>query len=120
MFDDINNRTQMIADVKELVNTKVRIGRELAEATKRYKVAYTKTCAIMILKGWEFEVGVTKPVAQTAAITLALGVPEVAELRAIRDAKQVVYDANQEAIYVQKKEIDIIEADINATRNNRG
>ena len=67
------------------------------------------------MKG-EFEQGNTKPIATTAAMPLAFGIPEVADLRAKRDGCQVLYDAIQESIYLTKKELDTIESDIKAAR----
>ncbi len=120
MFDDIINRTELIEKVKLLINKKRELGKDLAEKERDYRMKLTKTMATMNIEGWEFECGTMKKVAFTTLYNLARGVQGVADARALRDGAQCSYDVNQEAIFMAKKHLTIIEADINATRNNRG
>jgi hypothetical protein len=82
-------------------------GRQLAEATKKYKIALRKE----ILK-----LHVSDGVAWTACYELALGEDTVAELRFIRDLRQSDYDVCIEKINQIKMEMRILDKEIEQDR----
>lgn len=79
------------------------IGRQLAQATKDYKIALRKE--ILRLR-------VEDGVAWTACYDLALGEEEIAELRFKRDIRQSDYDVCIEKINSVKLEIRLLEGEI--------
>lgn len=79
------------------------IGRQLAQATKEYKIALRKE----ILR-----LHVSDGVAWTACYDLALGEDTVAELRFKRDIRQSDYDVCIEKINSVKLEIRLLEGEI--------
>ena len=79
------------------------IGRQLAQATKEYKIALRKE--ILRLR-------VEDGVAWTACYDLALGEESVAELRFKRDIRQSDYDVCIEKINQTKLEIRLLESEI--------
>lgn len=119
LFDDVIVRTELIDKLKTLIKNKRDYGKELAENERLYRLELTKTMSVMLIDGWEFENGKSKPIAATSVYNLARGIEAVANLRAKRDGSQVLYDTIQENIYFTKKQIDIIESDIKASRGGK-
>lgn len=87
----------------DTVNAMKTVGRQLAQATKNYKIALRQE--ILRLR---MEDGV----AWTACYDLALGEDNVAQLRFIRDIRQSDYDVCVEKINALKLEIRLLEKEI--------
>jgi hypothetical protein len=96
------SREQRILLVDSVQAMKV-IGRQLAQATKDYKIALRKE--ILRLR-------IEDGVAWTACYELALGEENVAELRYKRDIRQSDYDVCIEKINSVKLEIKLLEKEI--------
>jgi hypothetical protein len=96
------SREQRILLVDSVQAMKV-IGRQLAQATKDYKIALRKE--ILRLR-------IEDGVAWTACYELALGEENVAELRYKRDIRQSDYDVCIEKINSVKLEIKLLDGEI--------
>lgn len=107
MYDSGQDLTGLIREQRILlidtVNAMKVTGRQLAQATKNYKIALRKE--ILRLRTEE-------GVAWTACYDLALGEDEVAQLRFIRDIRQSDYDVCLEKINQLKLEIRLLEKEI--------
>jgi len=102
----LREQRQLLVDTVQAMKV---IGRQLAEATKQYKIALRKE--ILRLK---LEDGV----AWTATYDLALGEDTVADLRFRRDIKQSDYDVCIEKINACKLEIQLLEGEIKEERQS--
>lgn len=90
--------------------------RKLAYAERNYRKALTQESLRLKILGYEGELGKTEPVAWTKADTIAMGLPEVAELRLQRDLARGDVDTLLQKIYQIKLELDIIQSDMAAMR----
>jgi hypothetical protein len=109
MQDLLQQRKAIIKELNEGVTNFKSRGRELAEAERKYRVELAKE--MLILRDDK------KPA--TLISDLARGKEEIALLKFTRDYSETLYESAQQYIYLKKKELDVIEGDINALRNGR-
>ena len=97
LVNELKNKIQELnISIKKLRET----GTEYAEAEKDYKIT---------LREEALKLRAEKGMPVTLIQQVVYGVPEVAEKRFIRDVKEAVYQANQEAINSIKLQIRVIE-----------
>ena len=97
LFNEIQNKIQELnLKIKELKKT----GVEFAEAEKEYKI---------ILRQEALKLRAEKGMPVTLIQQVVYGIPEVAEKRYVRDCKEALYQATQEAINGIKLQMRIIE-----------
>ncbi len=97
LYEELMNKNkQLEMSVKSLRQN----GTAYAQAEKDYKILLRQEC-LKLREAEGMAVGMIP--------LICYGVPEVAEARFKRDASEVIYKANQEAINMLKLEIRIIE-----------
>ena len=97
LVNELKNKIQELnISIKKLRET----GTKYAEAEKDYKIT---------LREEALKLRAEKGMPVTLIQQVVYGVPEVAEKRFIRDVKEAVYQANQEAINSIKLQIRVIE-----------
>ena len=109
MYDSGQDLVKAIREQRMLlidtVNAMKTVGRQLAQATKDYKIALRQEILRLRLED---------SVAWTACYDLALGEDGVAQLRFIRDLRQSDYDVCIEKIAQTKLEIRLLDSEIKA------
>lgn len=101
MYGDLfNELSQKIKELNISIQSLRKTGTEFAEAEKDYKIK---------LREEALKLRAEKGMAVTLIQQVVYGVPEVAQKRYMRDIKEVVYQANQEAINSIKLQIRVIE-----------
>ena len=97
LVNELKNKIQELnISIKKLRQT----GTEYAEAERDYKIT---------LREEALKLRAEKGMPVTLIQQVVYGVPEVAEKRFIRDVKEAIYQANQEAINSIKLQIRVIE-----------
>ena len=109
LMDLYNDLQQKIKELNISIKKLRETGTEYAEAEKEYKIT---------LRQEAFELRAEKGMPVTLMQQVVYGVPDVAEKRFVRDVKEAVYKANQEAINVFKLQIRIIESQLQREYGN--
>ena len=105
MYGDLfNELAQKIKELNISIQSLRKTGTEFAEAEKDYKVK---------LREEALKLRAEKGMPVTLIQQVVYGVPEVAQKRYMRDIKEAVYQANQEAINSIKLQIKVIENQLN-------
>lgn len=101
MYGDLfNELNQKIKELNISIQSLRKTGTEFAEAEKDYKIK---------LREEALKLRAEKGMPVTLIQQVVYGVPEVAQKRYMRDVKEAVYQANQEAINSIKLQIRVIE-----------
>lgn len=101
MYGDLYNElNQKIKELNISIQSLRKTGTEFAEAEKNYKI---------MLREEALKLRAEKGMPVTLIQQVVYGVPEVAQKRYMRDVKEAVYQANQEAINSIKLQIRVIE-----------
>ena len=101
MYGDLYNElNQKIKELNISIQSLRKTGSEFAEAEKDYKIK---------LREEALKLRAEKGMPVTLIQQVVYGVPEVAQKRYMRDVKEAVYQANQEAINSIKLQIRVIE-----------
>lgn len=108
-MDLYNDLQQKIKELNISIKKLRETGTEYAEAEKEYKIT---------LRQEALKLRAEKGMPVTLIQQVVYGVPEVAEKRFVRDVKEAVYKANQEAINVFKLQIRIIESQLQREYGN--
>lgn len=108
-MDLYNELQQKIKELNISIKKLRETGTEYAEAEKEYKIT---------LRQEALKLRAEKGMPVTLIQQVVYGVPEVAEKRFVRDVKEAVYKANQEAINVFKLQIRIIESQLQREYGN--
>lgn len=112
MYGDLfNELNQKIKELNISIQSLRKTGTEFAEAEKDYKIK---------LREEALKLRAEKGMAVTLIQQVVYGVPEVAQKRYMRDVKEAVYQANQEAINSIKLQIRVIENQLNREYGNAG
>lgn len=105
MYGDLYNElNQKIKELNISIKSLRKSGTEFAEAEKNYKLK---------LREEALKLRAEKGMPVTLIQQVVYGVPEVAQKRYMRDVKEAVYQANQEAINSIKLQIRVIENQLN-------
>lgn len=105
MYGDLfNELAQKIKELNISIQSLRKTGTEFAEAEKDYKIK---------LREEALKLRAEKGMPVTLIQQVVYGVPEVAQKRYMRDIKEAVYQANQEAINSIKLQIKVIENQLN-------
>ena len=105
MYGDLYNElNQKIKELNISIQSLRKTGSEFAEAEKDYKIK---------LREEALKLRAEKGMPVTLIQQVVYGVPEVAQKRYMRDVKEAVYQANQEAINSIKLQIRVIENQLN-------
>lgn len=105
MYGDLfNELNQKIKELNISIQSLRKTGTEFAEAEKDYKIK---------LREEALKLRAEKGMPVTLIQQVVYGVPEVAQKRYMRDIKEAVYQANQEAINSIKLQIKVIENQLN-------
>ena len=116
-MQDLINESRKNRDLlSECITSLKENNRKLAYTERNYRKALTTESLRLKILGYEGELGKTEPVAWTKADTIAMGLPEVAELRLQRDIARGDVDTLLQKIYQIKIELDIIQSDMAAMR----
>ena len=108
LFNELQTKlNELNISIKKLRET----GTEYAEAERDYKI---------LLRQEALKLRAEKGMPVTLIQQVVYGVPEVAEKRFIRDVKEAIYQANQEAINSIKLQMRIIENQISREYGNSG
>ena len=101
MYGDLYNElNQKIRELNISIQSLRKTGTEFAEAERDYKIT---------LREEALKLRAEKGMPVTLIQQVVYGVPEVARKRYMRDVKEAVYQANQEAINSIKLQIRVIE-----------
>ena len=101
MYGDLYNElNQKIRELNISIQSLRKTGTEFAEAERDYKIT---------LREEALKLRAEKGMPVTLIQQVVYGVPEVAQKRYMRDVKEAVYQANQEAINSIKLQIRVIE-----------
>lgn len=101
MYGDLfNELSQKIKELNISIQSLRKTGTEFAEAEKEYKIK---------LREEALKLRAEKGMPVTLIQQVVYGIPEVAQKRYMRDIKEAVYQANQEAINSIKLQIRVIE-----------
>lgn len=101
MYGDLfNELSQKIKELNISIQSLRKTGTEFAEAERDYKIK---------LREEALKLRAEKGMPVTLIQQVVYGVPEVAQKRYMRDVKEAVYQANQEAINSIKLQIRVIE-----------
>lgn len=101
MYGDLYNElNQKIKELNISIQSLRKTGTEFAEAEREYKIK---------LREEALKLRAEKGMPVTLIQQVVYGVPEVAQKRYMRDVKEAVYQANQEAINSIKLQIRVIE-----------
>lgn len=110
MYGDLYNElNQKIKELNISIQSLRKTGTEFAEAERDYKIK---------LREEALKLRAEKGMPVTLIQQVVYGVPEVANKRFIRDVKEAVYQANQEAINSTKLQIKVIENQLNREWGN--
>lgn len=99
-----NELNQKLKELNISIQSLRKTGSEFAEAEKNYKIK---------LREEALKLRAEKGMPVTLIQQVVYGVPEVAQKRYMRDVKEAVYQANQEAINSIKLQIRVIENQLN-------
>lgn len=105
-------RESLLNDLDNSIKEKRKRGLDLANSEANYRMLMTQRMAEVMIQGYEYEDGTTKPIAATAAYDFVRGLPEVAKLRQKRDGAKVLVETVQEHIYAVKVRLRVVEQDI--------
>lgn len=105
LFNELQQKTK---ELEISLRNLRKAGTEYAQAERDYKIA---------LRQEALKLRHEEDMAVTLIQQVVYGVPEVAEKRFMRDVKEAVYKANQEAINAIKLEIRLIESQLNREWN---
>lgn len=107
---DLYNELQRLLNDLNISIRKLReTGSDFAEAERDYKIT---------LRQEALKLRAEKGMPVTLIQQVVYGVPEVANKRYMRDVKEAIYQANQEAINSIKLQIRVIEGQLNREWNN--
>lgn len=105
MYGDLYNElNQKIKELNISIQSLRKTGTEFAEAERDYKIK---------LREEALKLRAEKGMPVTLIQQVVYGIPEVAQKRYMRDVKEAVYQANQEAINSIKLQIRVIENQLN-------
>lgn len=105
MYGDLYNElNQKIKELNISIQSLRKTGSEFAEAEMDYKIK---------LREEALKLRAEKGMPVTLIQQVVYGIPEVAQKRYMRDLKEAVYSANQEAINSIKLQIRVIENQLN-------
>lgn len=105
MYGDLYNElNQKIKELNISIQSLRKTGTEFAEAERDYKIK---------LREEALKLRAEKRMPVTLIQQVVYGIPEVAQKRYMRDVKEAVYQANQEAINSIKLQIRVIENQLN-------
>lgn len=105
MYGDLYNElNQKIKELNISIQSLRKTGTEFAESERDYKIK---------LREEALKLRAEKGMPVTLIQQVVYGVPEVAQKRYMRDVKEAVYQANQEAINSIKLQIRVIENQLN-------
>ena len=102
------------SELKKMINKLPNLNRKLAKAEREYRIEYTKKCVEMHINGLETEEGRTDEVAWSTTPRLVKGVEEVAEKKYKVDILEGDKDAVMQRIYKLKKDIDLLQKELEA------
>ena len=104
-----NEMQKLLNDLNVSIKKLRETGTDFAEAERDYKIT---------LRQEALKLRAEKGMPVTLIQQVVYGVPEVADKRFIRDVKEAIYQANQEAINSIKLQIRVIEGQLNREWGN--